>query len=184
MKVKEGIPKIVLGVLGVAGLLAVALVAPNVVQLFDFQGKKKRFPRQQFRNAIHRLEKKGYIRCVGERNAWQFELTKAGKALLEKCRIEDLKIQKPPQWDGKWRMVMFDIPENFRKARNALRDRLRYLGFHALNLSVWVHPHECKDEINAIVAYYDVGKYVRYARMDYFDGMDKAQRRFGLREKS
>ena len=38
MKVKEGIPKVVLGILGVAGLLTVALVAPNVIQLLDLRG--------------------------------------------------------------------------------------------------------------------------------------------------
>src|SRR3972149_5068683 len=184
MKVKEGIPKVVLGILGGARLLTVALVAPNVIQLLDLRGKRRTFPKQQFRNAINRLEKRGYIRLAGERNAWHYELTKEGRLLLERRRIEDLKIQKPLAWDGKWRMVMFDIPENLRKARNALRDKLRHLGFHSLNLSVWVYPHECKDEINAVVAYYDVGKYVRYARTDYFDGMERVCARFGLLQKS
>ena len=53
--------------------------------------------------------------------------------------------------DGEWRIVIFDIPEKFKKAREALRMKLKELGFLELQKSVFIFPYECEDEINFIV---------------------------------
>lgn len=47
-----------------------------------------------------------------------------------------------PRWDGKWTVVAFSVPEHDRQLRNALRSRLRLLGFAALYDGIWVSPHE------------------------------------------
>jgi len=176
---RQEVISIIWKVLEAVGMLTVAFMAPNAVQLLSGRKSFGQFPRRQARTALRRLEKKGYIRSLGEKNAWRFELTKEGRELLVKKRIEEIKIQKPVKWDGKWRMVVFDIPEQYRQARNALRRKLQQLGFQYLNLSVWLHPYECHDEINAIVEYYGVGKYVRYAIVDSFDGMETMEHKFG-----
>jgi len=170
---------VIWSVLEAVGMLTVAFMAPNAVQLLKGRKGFGEFPRRQVRVALRRLEKKGYIRSLGEKNAWKFELTKEGRDQLKKKMIEEIVILKPAKWDGKWRMVVFDIPEKYRQARNALRGKLEHIGFLYLNLSVWVHPFECRNEINAIVEYYGVGKYVRYAIVDSFDGMDVMERKFG-----
>jgi phenylacetic acid degradation operon negative regulatory protein len=43
-------------------------------------------------------------------------------------------------WDGKWRMVMFDLPEEKRGLRNQLRKQLRAACFGGLQGSVWISP--------------------------------------------
>ena len=58
-----------------------------------------------------------------------------------------MKIRKPAKWDGKWRIVVFDIPENLRSIRQALREHLCRLQFYQLQKSVFVLPYECGDEI-------------------------------------
>ena len=75
-------------------------------------------------------------------------LTKDGdkKALIFK--IDEMEIKKPAKWDGEWRIVIFDIPERFKKAREALRKKLKDLGFIKLQESVFAFPYECEDEIN------------------------------------
>ena len=163
------------------GMLTVAFVAPNAVQLFGMGTKRYHAPRMPMRRALKRLEYSGYLKRVSsERTAWEYRLTEKGKELLKRREIELIKIVKPAQWDGKWRVVVFDIPENFRHARDVFRKKLRDLGFRYVNLSVWVCPYECQDEINAVTAYFKVGKYVRYMRTDYFDGMDYTKKNFGL----
>src|SRR3989344_4682297 len=52
---------------------------------------------------------------------------KENKAL--KFKIDEMEIKKPAKWDGEWRIVIFDIPERFKKAREALRKKLKDLGF-------------------------------------------------------
>jgi DNA-binding transcriptional regulator PaaX len=169
---------LILKILEGVGMLAVAFIAPNAVQLFDLAGEKRLYPRKQFRTALQRLKKKGYIVSASARNAWEFRLTDEGKKLLQKKHIDDIAISPPPQWDEKWRAVIFDIPEKYKHARNSLRKKLQALGFHYLNLSVWLYPYECQNEINAIVEYYGVGSYVRYMVVDSFDGMEVVSRKF------
>lgn len=43
-------------------------------------------------------------------------------------------------WDGEWRMVVFDLPEEKRSLRNELRRELRAARFGGLQGSVWVSP--------------------------------------------
>lgn len=178
---KISIPKIIFSIFAVAGLLVVALVAPNVVQLIDAFGKKRTFPRRQFRQALRRMEQKGYLKDMSDRTKWKFALTQEGKKVFAKRNIEGLAIARPTYWDGKWCVVVFDIPEKYKEARNALRWKLKDLGFRYVNLSVWAHPYECADVINALVAYYGVGKYVRMMQVERFDGMNDMAKKFGLR---
>jgi len=171
------LPDLILKILEGVGNLGVALNAPNIVQVFDFAGRSRQFPRKQFRTALKRLEKRGYIHCQGDRTSWDFRLTKEGREILRHKRMDDISI-RPQKWDGKWRLVIFDIPEKFRSSRDALRGKLNGLGFQYLNLSVWVHPFECRNEINAIIEYYGVGEYVRCAIVESFDGTEEMKKRF------
>ena len=56
-------------------------------------------------------------------------------------------LNRPAQWDGKWRLVIFDVPEKDKKAREALRYKLKDLNFVRLQDSIWVTPYPCEDEI-------------------------------------
>jgi DNA-binding transcriptional regulator PaaX len=47
-------------------------------------------------------------------------------------------IKKP--WDGKWRLVIFDIPEKERRIRSLIRSKLRELGLAPIQRSVWISP--------------------------------------------
>ena len=46
----------------------------------------------------------------------------------------------PKPWDGKWRIVCFDIPEENKEIRNQLRREIKRLGFRSLQRSVWISP--------------------------------------------
>jgi phenylacetic acid degradation operon negative regulatory protein len=47
-----------------------------------------------------------------------------------------------PEWDGRWTVVAFSIPEESRDARAALRAGLRLHHFGALYDGLWVCPHD------------------------------------------
>ena len=53
-------------------------------------------------------------------------------------------------WDGKWRVVIFDIREKRRLIRQKLRTLLSGAGMVRLQDSVWVHPYPC-DEFVALL---------------------------------
>lgn len=57
---------------------------------------------------------------------------------------------------GKWRLVVFDVPEKHKKAREALRRKLKNLCFFRLQDSVWVTPFPCEDEVRFIRELFNV----------------------------
>ncbi len=107
-------------------------------------------------------------------------LTKEGKEKALKYKIDEIKIKKPDTWDGKWRMVIFDIPEKKRKARKALRDKIRELGFRELQKSVFIFPYECEDEINFVVEVFDLRPYVRLLNVESFTNEEQFKLKFKL----
>jgi len=88
-------------------------------------------------------------------------LSLSGKKRILRYDLDNMKIKKPLKWDGYWRIVVFDIPEDEKKARSALRIKLKDLGFYPLQKSVFIHPYGCKDEIDFIVEIFNLKPYVR-----------------------
>lgn len=115
-------------------------------------------------------------------NLYNIELTEKGKlAALEYFLIKQLRI-KNKKWDGKWRILIFDVPENFRKGRDALRWKIKKLGFYELQKSVFVIPYECKKEIDLVVDYFGLKAYVHYGILEIVDEKtnQKLRKAFGL----
>jgi len=79
-----------------------------------------------------------------------------------------MKIERK-DWDGRWRIVVFDIPEKMRRSRDVLRDKLERLGFYELQKSVFVFPYQCEDEINFIIEYFNLRQYVRTGILEKID---------------
>lgn len=92
-------------------------------------------------------------------------LNDKGKQRALCYNIDQLTIKKPTSWNGYWSIVLFDIPEKKRQIRDALRDKLRELGFHEWQKSVFIYPYPCRDEIDFIVEFFEARFYVCYAEM-------------------
>jgi DNA-binding transcriptional regulator PaaX len=108
-------------------------------------------------------------------------LTDRGKVKALTFHFREMKIEKK-HWDGKWRVVIFDIPEKIKMSRNALRDKLKNLGFRELQKSVFIFPYECKDEIDFIIEFFKIRKYVRYGTFDFIDNDLHLRKIFNLLE--
>jgi len=64
------------------------------------------------------------------------------------------------KWDKKWRIVIFDIPEELHKNRNQLRAKLKNLGFYMLQKSVFVIPYTCEKELGYVCQNLKIVDYV------------------------
>ncbi len=90
--------------------------------------------------ALRRAEKRGFVRKKIVNEGTYVTLTKFGKDKLKKLKNKpdfDMKVEDK-EWDGKYRLVFFDIPEKNRAIRDLLRSRLKELGFVGWQKSVWV----------------------------------------------
>lgn len=104
---------------------------------WDYPLKKSELAR-----VLKRLRERGFVELIDDK-ALTIRLTDQGKdkALLAKLEMEDGK------WDGKWRVVMFDIPEKRRAARDLLRSNLKGWGFVPWQQSVWVTKKNCAKQL-------------------------------------
>jgi len=123
-----------------------------------YEYEKKR-DRKYFGQFIYHLKKKGYIKIKNLENKQGILLTKRGteKALRAGFKTEEKNKRK----DGKWQMLIFDIPEKKRKLRDILRENLHFLGYKKLQQSVWVCPYDVLKETESVLRRYSLDPYVK-----------------------
>lgn len=103
------------------------------------------------------------------------------KGMLRALNIIFAKLgNRKERWDGKWRIFAFDIPEERRKGRNALRYRFKLAGFYELQKSLFVCPYDCQKEVAALVNLFKLEKYVRFALADFIDNEERLKFKFKL----
>jgi hypothetical protein len=130
----------------------------------------QRIKRDELYSAIRSLYSNKLIEeCYEKDGRMTLVISEAGKKKALSYRIDEMIIKRPKIWDKKWRLVIFDIPEKRRKARDALRIKLKDLGFYELQKSVFVHPFDCKNEIDFIVEYFEIRPFVRFAIIESID---------------
>lgn len=127
-----------------------------------------------------RLRKKEIVDYREDDNKIRIVLTEAGKKKILSFKFDDLVITRPKRWDGKWRVVAFDIPEARKKARDALVQKMKDLGLVQFQKSLWLCPYECRDEIDFVAEVFGVGKYVHYLVVDEMTNDTLLRQQFGL----
>ena len=131
-----------------AGAVAIAATSPYfLTNALKSYGRLKKYPKPKVSDIFARLKREGLIRADRQGAQIYIRLTPQGRKKAGICQINDLEIKKPKKWDGKWRIVIFDITELKRNHREAFRGKLKELGFRVLQKSVWIHPFSCRDEI-------------------------------------
>jgi len=156
----------------------------GLFMLDDFSYKPKESNGEKIKNAIINLNKEKLIKK--KRNydgSIIISLTEKGK--LRALNIKFRKFaERKEKWDGKWRMIMFDIPNECRKARDALRYRLKSGGFYELQKSIFLYPYDCEKEIKSFTELFKAQKYIRFALLDFIDNESDVCLFFHLREKT
>jgi len=150
-KPKSEIIKDILSGLAAVGVVTVAATSPYfAINLWKNFKWRKRYKKQNIRNAFYKLNRDGCIEVKKRNHQIYISLTPQGKRKAGRLQIDSLEIKKPKKWDKKWRIVIFDIAQLKRFYREIFRGKLKELGFHPLQKSVWIHPFDCHDEIETI----------------------------------
>ncbi|MDP2655043.1 MAG: CRISPR-associated endonuclease Cas2 [bacterium] len=151
---------LILRTLAVGGILSVALVVPKTLTLLkklDRAAVNRKDLYRRITQSITKLEHSGLVQTSGERGHRKIVLTEKGREMIETIYASEYRIHEPVFWDGKWRVVMFDIREKRRKARSQLRSLLTGAGFLRLQDSVWIHPYPCDEFIGLVRAHLKSG---------------------------
>lgn len=137
--------------------------------------------RQELYRAIRRLYESKLIDYIKhEDGSVEIVLNRGGRKVALRYKLDEMTVPAPKQWDRKWRVVLFDIPEKQKPLRDTLRARLRQLGLLELQKSVFVHPYECRNEIDFVIELYNARRHVRYIEAIHVDNEPHLKKRFRL----
>ena len=161
---KQNLQRALLLTLATVGLVAWAVMAPNALRLLKYlPGDPIRY---RLRTAAGKLVAKKYAVWVKRNDSYCLRITERGRKALvfEQSRLSLSNTKR--KWDGRWRIVTFDIPERRRSVRARLREMMKSIGFVRLQESVWVYPYDCEEFIALLKAELKIGRSVLYVIAD------------------
>lgn len=138
--------------------------------------------KQSLYSATKRLREAGLI----VKKADIFYLTEKGEkeAFWANMNLEfhsySAKKKIPPKWDGKWRIIFFDVPEKKKQHRNYLRSIIKGVGFKEFQKSIWVYPHKVPDFLIEILQEDNILPYTRFLTTNNIDYDDDLKSMFSL----
>jgi DNA-binding transcriptional regulator PaaX len=130
---KSSIQKIILKIL--AGKKAVAM--EEVIK--DTPPQKYAITR-----SMKNLVSDGLVEAFSSEHKQYFRLTEDGRQKLNSIILDNDASLVSTTWDGYWRIVLLDLPENRKSEREGLRYLLKKAGFVCVKNSVWIsmYPFE------------------------------------------
>ena len=160
-------------------VIPLVLVAPGLPLALKPLLRKKHYYPSEIKKTVNRLATQRLISIKEQGKEVKIELLEKGKRKVLAYEIENLKLNRS-KWDGLWRIVIFDIPEKKKIAREFLRVKLRELGFYTLQKSVLVTPWECKEIVDFVKHYYLVGDCVNLILAKSLDNEEYLKKYFDL----
>ncbi|HWC57610.1 MAG TPA: MarR family transcriptional regulator [Candidatus Paceibacterota bacterium] len=120
-------------------ILALLSVKPaiSVAELAEATGAQK----YALTRSLKGLSEAGLVESHHSGQNDYARLTKEGKKKAHSLKLENNTTLLNPNWDGKWRIVLLDLPEERKSERDGLRYLLKKAGFILLKNSVWISPH-------------------------------------------
>src|SRR3989344_3868525 len=166
-----------------SGLILIAATAPNAPAALEKLPSVRRAQlRYQYRTVLGRLAAQGHI-VFEKRDGKQYaRITESGRKALafeqEKAKLNNAKKRR---WNGRWRVVIFDVPEKRRQTRDRLRNIMERTGFTRLQDSVWVFPYDCEDFVSLLKAELKIGAAVLYMVVEHIENDKHLRSHFGLK---
>ena len=173
--------KKVLTTIALGGMIITCVALPGMAQVLLLFKPKSNSDKVKFRRTLKYLDNQKYIRIYQKDGKDVVEIKQKGKKKLLAYKFDEISVLSGRHnWDKKWRIVMFDIPEKKKRARNALCRKLKEMGFIELQKSVLVAPYECREEVDFIGEYFSVRGYINYVLVDKIENEQNFRKKFNL----
>lgn len=164
--VASSMSRAVLALAIIGGAFTVSAVAPGLAGFLNkTMYKRQKNKRERYRKLWERfyaLRKRNIFEYVGKSHEGEliYKFSKDGQTTIKKFLLETLVFEQTRKWDGKWRVIVFDIPEKFKWKRRLLQQKMLELGFYPLQKSVMVHPFPCDEIIHFLKDFLEISPYV------------------------
>lgn len=167
-----------------SGSIILDELAPSAIKRFgpSFGLTRKSDPRYDIPRSVRRLVERGLLEVKVRKGQEFLSLTEKGQQTLVRFARDELILKKPKVWDKKWRVVIYDIPEDRKSLRMELKRVLEGLGFVMVQKSVWVHAYPCEDLLLLLKAEFRLGKEVLYLVVNRIENDTWMRKHFKLPE--
>lgn len=173
--------KDILKLLAGGAIIGLSFVFPTLpMAIAPFIIDSNKYNRRDINHILTRLNRQKLVEIIEENGNTVVKITEEGRVRALRYKLYEMEVKRPKAWDGKWRMVIFDIPEKFKRMREIFRQHLKIMGFYPLQKSVWVHPFPCFDEVEFLRQIYHVGISVTYVVAEKIEGSEDIKSRFDL----
>lgn len=194
MKPKGNYPttKEILYLLGMGTLVVASIVAPGAgyiakgIMEWKEEAERKqaqkewlKFNQAALRRNIKRLQAQNVVEIVKSDDVDVVRLTTKGRTKYFKFKLEEISLKKQ-QWDGKWRIVIYDISKYKRNQQSAFRNVIKRINMLQLQKSVYVTPYPCTKEIAYLREYFEIGDDVILIRADAIENEAAYRKYFGV----
>lgn len=160
---KKILTREVLKVIAVSGILIGTLAIPTLpIAVAAAMKIWKNVNKKDLGRIIKRLEKQEMVSISETGKGFSLEITDKGKKRLLEYDFENMEL-KNKRRDGKWRLVIFDIPEDKKSSRDVFRRKLLDLDFVKLQESVFASVYPCKNEIDFMCHFLGISDFVTIA---------------------
>ncbi len=117
------------------------LTQKPAVAIHEIVGESESKSKYAITRSIKGLEEAGLIENISSGQNLYARLTKEGKKKAHSLKLENEDSLISTTWDGYWRVILLDIPENRKSERESLRYLLKKAGFVCLKNSAWISPY-------------------------------------------
>ena len=181
---KKILTREVLKVIAIGGILLGSVAIPTLPVALGAAIKIwKNVNRKDLGRIIKRLEKQEMISINEKGGQISIMVTEKGKKRLLEYDFENIQLNAKRR-DGKWRLIIFDIPEDKRNARDVFRRKLIELAMIRLQDSVFASAFPCKNEVDFLSHFLEISDFITLVLVDkiergeqliykkYYDGDD------------
>jgi phenylacetic acid degradation operon negative regulatory protein len=138
--------------------------------------EKRKYLKQSFK----RMRRRGLIE---QKNGF-YQLSKKGILFLKRFVFRSPTFRSSANsWDGKWRLISFDVPLSHNHERNLLRTLLKEFNFYPLHKSVWICPNQMTEKFWKLIVDYELDKYCKVMLVEIVEG-DEDLRNYFFKKKS
>src|SRR3989344_636794 len=174
--------KVLKGV-ALTGVVFIAASSPyfGLYLIKELKKYNRRKQWKKFYASLDYLNRRGYVKFLKETDkGTQVKLTRMGEEMIRVFNIDELKLKKQENWDGKWRLIIFDVPVHKNKNRKAFTDKIKELGFIMVQKSAWAYPFECYEELAILRKFYEIERHVTYLEAIEIEDEKKWRGKFNL----
>ena len=156
-------------------------IAPDVLKEDQPEWKEwKKFNKGYLKRSLKRLEKQKLVAFREDEEKAIIRITKLGGQKVLKYALDNFGIEKPKIWDGKWRLIIYDVPKTKEYFQGIFRRTIKKLGLYKLQHSVYLTPYPCEAQIKFLRNFLGVENEVIYMVVERFENDRIYKRHFSL----